>query len=137
MRSVCRISWNSPAERPPYICAGKAETGILLSEVRWETVVGGAGGGGCPEREPEGKEKTQLQGGVEGQEGNTTHTQPHPPTIQGANPTTAHRAGHILPLPFPKIPQNIYYRFPSEKLGKNCNVLCRCFPGYEGPSERV
>ena len=30
--------------------------------------MGGAGGGGCPEREPEGKEKTQLQGGVEGQE---------------------------------------------------------------------
>lgn len=74
--------------------------------------------------EPEGKQKTQLLGGVEGQEGNTTPPTltPVPQSTQGAHPTAAHRGRRTLPLPFPKIPQNLYYQLPFRKVRQE--LLC-------------
>lgn len=99
---------------------------------------GGVGRGWWVPRDgARGQGKTQLLGRVEGQEGNT-QSHPAPGIHQGQTPRSTPRPGHTLALPFPKIPQNIYSANSlSEKLGKNCYVLCRCFPGYEDPSERA
>lgn len=87
--------------------------------------------------EPEGKEKTQLLGGVEGQEGNTSRTPPHSPSTQGATPPQHTERGTLWLSRSPRFHRTSTTNSLSEKLGKNCYVLCRCFPGYEGPSERV
>ena len=139
MRSVCRISWNSPAERPPYICAGRAETGIPLSEVRWETVDRQGWGGWVPRdgARGQGEDSAAGWGGGAGGEYPPSPPNPVPPSTQGAHPTAAHRGRHTLPLLFPKIPQNLYYQLPFRKVRQELYVLCCCFPRDEGPSERV
>lgn len=118
MRSVCRISWNSPAERPPYICAGKAETGIPLSEVRWETVDRQGWGGWVPRHGARRQEDSAAGRG--GGAGGEYHPSPSPPrprppvhprgTPHCSTPREAHSASPVpqdsaeplLPAPFQK-----------------------------------
>lgn len=63
------------------------------------------------------------------------HPTPRPP--KGQPPPQHTERGTLWLSRSPRFHRTATTNSLSEKLGKNCYVLCRCFPGYEGPSERV
>ena len=100
------MSWNSPAERPPYVCGGKADRGVPLSEVRWKVQTGR---GGWVPRDGSQRARRGLSCWAGGAGRPALHPRlrdkPHGGTPSGVHftcPVPRDSIGHPPPTPFQK-----------------------------------
>lgn len=128
MRSVCRISWNSPAERPPYTCRsqGRKKHFTFRGEMRVQT----GRGGGHSGMGADSKERTQLlgrEGQQESQPRSLTNEKPPYATPEWGTPHLSRSPqtwrGCSSGLSITSTSNSL-----SEKLGENDHAQYHCLP---------